>query len=104
MGTLGRLIREALLLGALGLCLAPGLPADDDLERVRSLRASGDILALEAIVESLPDAAVSRILEVELGEEGGLLIYEIERLEPGGRVREYRINARTGELVGVEDD
>jgi uncharacterized membrane protein YkoI len=104
MGTLGRLTRARLALGALGLCLALGLSADDDLDRVRRLRASGEILALEVILQGLPEAAGSRILEVELEEEGGRLTYQIERLEAGGRVREYRIDARTGERLGFEDE
>jgi uncharacterized membrane protein YkoI len=52
----------------------------------------------------MPKVAGSRILEVELEEKGGLMIYEIERLEAGGRVREYRFNAHSGELIGVGDE
>jgi hypothetical protein len=98
MGTLGRLIP-----GALGLCLALGLHAEE-LDRVRSLRTSGDILALDVILQGLPRVADRRILEVELEQEDGLLIYQIERLETAGRVREYRFNARSGELIDVGDE
>lgn len=98
MGTLGRLIS-----GTLGLCLALGALADD-LDRVRSLRSSGEILALDVILQGLPQVAGSRILEVELEQEDGLLIYQIERLESAGRVREYRFNARSGELIDVGDE
>lgn len=98
MGTLGRLIP-----GAIGLCLALGLQAGE-LDRVRSLRTSGDILALDVILQGLPRVDDSRILEVELEQEDGLLIYQIERLETGGRVREYRFNARSGELIGIGDE
>jgi uncharacterized membrane protein YkoI len=92
-----------LILAALSLCLSLGVHADD-LDRVRSLRATGDILSLEVILQGMPKVEVSRILEVELEEKGGLLIYEIERLEAAGRVREYQFNARSGELISVEDD
>jgi uncharacterized membrane protein YkoI len=98
MGTLGRLI-----LGATSLCLALG-PQAEDLDRVRSLRISGEILPLDVILQGLPRATDSRILEVELEQEGGLLIYQIERLETAGRVREYRFNARSGELIDVGDE
>lgn len=98
MGTMGRLIPAAI-----GLCMSLGLYADE-LDRVRSLRAAGDILSLEVILQGMPAVAGSRILEVELEEEGGLLIYEIERLETAGRVREYQFNARNGELIRIEDD
>jgi uncharacterized membrane protein YkoI len=98
MGTLGRLIP-----GALGLCLTLSLHAEA-LDRVRSLRTSGDILALDVILQGLPRVADSRILEVELEQEDGLLIYQIERLETAGRVREYRFNARSGELIDIGDE
>jgi len=98
MGTLGRLIS-----GTVGLCVALGAQAED-LDRVRSLRSSGDILALDVILQGLPRVADSRILEVELEQEDGLLIYQVERLEAGGRVREYRFDARSGELIDVGDE
>jgi uncharacterized membrane protein YkoI len=66
---------------------------------MRRLRAAGDILALEVVLERLPGGRGSRILEVGLEEENGVLVYEIERLEAAGQVREYRIDARTGEWV-----
>jgi uncharacterized membrane protein YkoI len=87
---------------ALVLCLASAQA--DELERVRGLRSSGDILALEAILAVLPVVAGSRILEVGLEEQHGLLIYEIERLEGAGQVREYRIDARTGERIRRGDE
>jgi uncharacterized membrane protein YkoI len=55
-------------------------------------------------MQGMPKVAGSRILEVELEEKNGLLVYEIERLETGGRVREYQFNARNGELIGIEED
>lgn len=99
MGSLGRLIPTVLL-----VCIAASSRAGE-LDRVRDLRASGDILALEAILESLPGGASSnRVLEAELEEADGMLIYEIELLDAGGRVREYRVNARNGKVLQIEDE
>jgi uncharacterized membrane protein YkoI len=95
---MGRLILASICLWLSTLTYA------DELDRVRDLRASGKILALDVILQGMPKVPGSRILEVELEEKGGLMIYEIERLEAGGRVREYRFNARSGELIGVGDD
>jgi uncharacterized membrane protein YkoI len=92
-----------LILGVLALCLSAGLHADD-LDRIRSLRAAGDILPLESILQGMPEIPGSRILEVELGEKGTMLTYEIERLETEGRIRKYQFNARNGELISVGDD
>jgi len=87
----------------IGLCLSVVVQADE-LDRVRSLRASGDILALDTILKGMPAVEASRLLEVELEEKGNMLIYEIERLEGAGRVRKYTFNARSGELISVEDE
>jgi uncharacterized membrane protein YkoI len=95
---MGRLILASICLWLSTLTYA------DELDRVRDLRASGKILALDVILQGMPKVPGSRILEVELEEKGGLMIYEIERLEAGGRVREYRFNARSGELIGVGDE
>jgi uncharacterized membrane protein YkoI len=95
---MGRLILASICLWLSTLTYA------DELDRVRDLRASGKILALDVILQGMPKVPGSRILEVELEEKGGLMIYEIERLEAGGRVREYRFNARSGELISVGDE
>jgi uncharacterized membrane protein YkoI len=95
---MGRLILAAICLWLSTLAYA------DELDRVRDLRAAGKIQALDVILQGMPKVAGSRILEVELEEKGGLMVYEIERLEAGGRVREYRFNARSGELIDVGDE
>lgn len=76
--------------------------ADDDHEAARRLQRQGDILSLEAILERVSIAPESRLLETELEREGGRWIYELEVLDPDGRVREHRVDAATGEVIGVE--
>jgi len=74
----------------------------DDHELARQLRMQGDILALEDVLQRLPAIEDARVIEVELERESGQYVYEIERLESGGVVREYVFDARTGELLKME--
>lgn len=78
------------------------LPADDDHWEAHRLRQSGAILPLETILESLNRVRPGRILEVELEQKQGAYIYEIELLDPQGRVWELGIDATTGALLDAE--
>lgn len=78
--------------------------ADDDHERARMLQQEDEILSLEAILERLPADSDSRLLELELEREQGTWVYELEMLHPDGRVREYEVDAVTGEVLSVEDE
>lgn len=74
----------------------PTVAASGDHEEVRSLKNSGDIMALSDLIEK---AGLSdmRILEAELEREHGRVIYEVEFLDPEGRVFEQYFDATTGE-------
>ena len=74
----------------------------DDHEQARQLRSQGDIVPLEEVLQRLPDVDGGRVIEVELERDYGTYVYEIERLEPGGIVREYVFDARSGELLKTE--
>ena len=45
----------------------------------------------------------ARILEIESEIEHGATVYEIEYVEPTGRIREVQVDARTGEVLEEED-
>lgn len=83
--------------------LAPALDVDQD-EALR-LRQSGEVLSFQAILrqaeERYPGA---RLLEAELDDDDGELIYEIELLTDDGVVRELEIDARTGRVLEDEVD
>jgi uncharacterized membrane protein YkoI len=44
------------------------------------------------------------VIEVELEDEREALVYEIKILTSTGRVREVKIDARTGAVLKIEDD
>ncbi|MBG13621.1 MAG: PepSY domain-containing protein [Alloalcanivorax venustensis] len=98
---LGRAALAALLLALVPL--APALDVDQD-EALR-LRQSGEVLSFQAILrqaeERYPGA---RLLEAELDDDDGELIYEIELLTDDGVVRELEIDARTGRVLEDEVD
>jgi len=70
--------------------------ASDDHDTARLLRQSGDIVPLSELLRH-PDLADQRVLEAELEREGGRLVYELELLDPTGRVRERYFDATTGQ-------
>jgi len=78
--------------------------ADDDYLEAKRLRERGEIKSLEEILKNVRRAYPGRILEVELEDEKGRIIYELEILGHDRIVREIHIDARSGELLSVEED
>lgn len=68
-----------------------------DHDRARALRESGEIQPLEQIIRRAKEMHPGRVLEVELHDDSGRLIYEIELVGERGVVRELYFDARTGE-------
>ncbi len=88
----------------LALALSPSGWADDRQERQDHRRAleltrAGTILPLEQILLPFMQRHPGRVLEVELEEEDGRLVYEVELLEGDGRVWEYLIDPYNGQLI-----
>ncbi len=53
------------------------------------------------VAQAYPD---STLLEAELEEEGGVLVYEVEILTTAGVVRELELDARDGRVLKDEED
>jgi uncharacterized membrane protein YkoI len=70
--------------------------ASDDHETARMLRDRGDILPLSELLQH-PALAGQRVLEAELENEHGQLVYELELLDETGYVRERYFDATTGQ-------
>ena len=95
------------LLGSALACaaaLAPGAHADNDDKRIRRLQGSGEILPLEQIFNRARAVKQGRIVDTDLDEDDGRLVYEIELLDARGRVWEMKLDARTGKLIEIEQD
>ena len=78
--------------------------ADDDYLEAKRLRDKGEIMSLEEILKNVRQAYPGRILEVELENEKGRVIYELEILGDDSIVREIYIDAKSGKLLSVEED
>ena len=73
---------------------------DDALAAVEARQA----LPLTRIFEIAQTAVPGEIIEVELDREDGRLIYEVDILTSTGRLRQVELDARTGEVLEVEDE
>ncbi len=85
------------------LLLATPATADDH-EAIRRLVESGRILPLEQILERARQRRPGQVLETELENEDGRLVYEIELLDRQGFVRELYFDAATGAFLKEEED
>src|SRR3546814_17580905 len=77
------------------------LSADDDHDRAREAVRSGRVLSLEAVLVAMRAEFAGQVLDVELEEEDGAMVYEIELLTPDGRKIELEYEAGTGRLLSV---
>lgn len=81
------------------ITVAADVVADDDHEQARRLKESGQILSLEQILKAARSVHSGRVLEVELDNEKGRYVYEVELLDEGGEVWELYFDAASGELI-----
>ena len=98
------LTRTILTMAATAALLAAPARADDDHERVRAAREAGRILPLAELLARVGAEHRGEVLEVELEDVHGRLVYEIKLLRPGGRLAELLYDAATGEPVTENDD
>jgi len=94
-----RIIILILLIGRLPMVLA-----DEDHEEARRLHESGEILSLEIILHKIRPRYPGKVLEVELEQKAGKIIYEVEILGQDGVVQELYIDAKTGDVLRSKVD
>ncbi len=73
--------------------------ADGDHDRARRAVEEGRILPLKEILARAEAGHPGQLLEAELDEEHGALIYELKILAKDGRVVKLLYDAETGELL-----
>lgn len=78
--------------------------ADSDYDRAQQLLKAGEILPLETILQKLQTSHPGKVLEVEMENEHGQPIYEIELLDNKGKVWEVKVNAKTGDVLQQKKD
>ena len=94
---------SSLMLILLPLTLA-AQPIAPDYETARQAVDRGDMLPLEQILARIEARHPGRIVEVELEDEGGMWLYEVEILTPEGRLIELELDPRTGAVLSMKED
>jgi uncharacterized membrane protein YkoI len=78
--------------------------AQDDHERAKRLKDAGKIIPLEKILTTVREGHHGRLLEVELRDQRGRLIYEVEVVDAHGVVWYLQYDARQGTLLRIKKD
>ncbi len=93
-------------LSLIGLCcfLACINAQAEDHNIAYKLLQNKEILSLEKILQINQKSMPGKVLEVELERENKVFIYEIEVLNDKGLVWEFKINAKTGQIIKKELD
>jgi uncharacterized membrane protein YkoI len=103
-----KLVQTLALVGALSLGAASGVTAGDkesrEHDQIRGALQRGEVLPLSKILAIAAARVPGDVIEVELEDEERTLVYEIKVLTEGGRVREIKIDARTGTVLEIEDE
>ncbi len=76
----------------------------DDIEQVRKLRSTKSILPLSRILKNIKTTFPGTLLDADLENEEGKLIYEIEILGHDHHIQYLEIDARTGKLLTGKND
>jgi uncharacterized membrane protein YkoI len=101
-------IALVLLLTTLSAGMSTGLADKRDKKNehnvVREALQRGEVLPLTRILDIANQQVKGDVIEVELEDEKKALVYEIKILTGTGRVREVKIDARTGTVLEIEDD
>lgn len=97
------LLSAALFLMA-ALCFLPRVNSGESPANASRLSAKGEILSLEKISQKAKTYKPGEILEVELEKKHGRYVYEIDILDAGSQVWELKLDAKTGQLLKMEQD
>ena len=98
-----RMLVGCLLVAALAVSLRMAHANDDDDWRSlhRQVEA-GQIKPLSEILDALARDWHGDVIDVDIEDDDGETLYEIELLGPQGQVVEFEIDARTGEVLEIE--
>lgn len=99
----GRFGVAALVLFAAAFSVSVSASGDDHERALQAMQA-GEIKPLAEILALLASSEPGRVVEVELEQKRGRWIYEFKLLESNGLVREIKVDARNGEMMGSKYD
>lgn len=96
-------IPAVIIASLLGACPAWASEAINQ-DEAAALRRQGIIQPLKKILHAAQQLHSGRVMEVELGKQHDLYIYEIEIVDSAGRVWEMKFNAQTASLITQKQD
>lgn len=92
----------AVLLFALALPMAVFADDDDDPGRARQALQAGKVLPLRAVLDRVAVDYPGEPVEVDFEEDDGIYQYEIKLLQPAGNIIKLKVDASTGEVIGLK--
>jgi uncharacterized membrane protein YkoI len=102
-----RTLSAAAILAAILVVFPTGVRAgdrDDDHERARRALEAGEVVPLDQILQEVQTHYEGTVVEVELSEEEGRWVYEVELVASDGRLLQLRIDAKSKELLQEDGD
>lgn len=90
------------LCGGLGAAWPLAQAGRDDGQRVRAAREQGLIVPLEQLITQVSGVVPGRLLEADLDEDDGLLVYELRWQLVDGRRLEIELDARDGRWLKLK--
>lgn len=86
------------------ILVSPSVYADKlDQERAREALLKGEVVPLTQALNVVNKEFGGEVVEVELEEERSGFVYEIKVLQPTGKVLEVELDAKTLQILEVED-
>ncbi|TSE28671.1 hypothetical protein Tther_01927 [Tepidimonas thermarum] len=73
-----------------------------DHQRARQAMLAGEIRPLSDILQAVQPQLRGELMAIELEQEEGRWLYEFKVLEPGGRIVEWYVDARSAQVIKRE--
>ncbi len=90
------------LCGGLGAAWPVAHAERDDGQRARAAREQGRIMPLERLIAQVNRSVPGRLLEAELDDDDGVLVYELRWQLADGRRLEIELDARDGRWLKLK--
>ncbi len=104
---LNRFLPAAVVAMALVAVAAAVLPAtvladDDGQGRARQALLAGKVMSLRDVLDKVMADYPGEPVEIEFEEDDGIYEYEIKLLQPAGNIIKLKVDASTGEVIGLK--
>ena len=92
----------AVLLLAFAAVPSVGFADDDDHDRARQALLAGKVMSLRDVLDNVMRDYPGEPVEIDFEDDDGIYLYEIKLLQPAGNIVKLKVDARTGEVVGMK--